>query len=312
MTKANFVIKHKGEDYDIGKFLHFHPGGTNTVAPYRGKEISHKLDEIHHAPSAYYMMKDYKVKKGEGDDLEKYVDWSKPMLAQVGKLGKHYDQWVQSPVDRELRLFESDFLEKLSVTYWYVIPLVWVPVTSLFILKGISHNNEFSADPTFPAWVIGSFLFGVGLWSLLEYTLHRWVFHMKPPADSPGLITFHFLIHGLHHKVPFDPGRLVFPPVPAAIITSIVYLIYIILFPASLADFICAGSIAGYISYDLIHYYLHHGSPNPDSYLYEMKRYHNQHHFTEHDNGFGISSKFWDYIFGTRILLRKLKWVLRW
>jgi hypothetical protein len=37
--------------------------------------------------------------------------------------------------------------------------------------------------------------------------------------------------------------------------------------------------------YDLVHFYLHYGSPKDGSYLYYMKRYHNQHHFTYHETG---------------------------
>lgn len=45
------------------------------------------------------------------------------------------------------------------------------------------------------------FLVGMFLWSLLEYLIHRFVFHMKPPASNYYLITLHFLLHGQHHKV---------------------------------------------------------------------------------------------------------------
>lgn len=42
---------------------------------------------------------------------------------------------------------------------------------------------------------------------------------------------------------------------------------------------------AGYVTYDLIHFYLHYGCPREGSYLYTMKRYHNQHHFAHHESG---------------------------
>lgn len=44
-------------------------------------------------------------------------------------------------------------------------------------------------------------IFGIGLWTFLEYSLHRWVFHVNVENGNKYLITFHFLIHGLHHKV---------------------------------------------------------------------------------------------------------------
>lgn len=47
----------------------------------------------------------------------------------------------------------------------------------------------------------GLFLLGLFLWSLLEYLIHRFLFHMKPPSDSAYLIMLHFALHGQHHKV---------------------------------------------------------------------------------------------------------------
>lgn len=61
------------------------------------------------------------------------------------------------------------------------------------------------------------------LWTLLEYSLHRWVFHLDATHKNRFVCTFHFLLHGLHHKVPFDPYRLVFPPFPATILATLIY-----------------------------------------------------------------------------------------
>lgn len=36
---------------------------------------------------------------------------------------------------------------------------------------------------------------------MLEYVLHREIFHYKPPDNSKLFITLHFLLHGVHHKV---------------------------------------------------------------------------------------------------------------
>lgn len=45
------------------------------------------------------------------------------------------------------------------------------------------------------------FLTGWFLWTFIEYCIHRFVFHMKPPAHNYYLIMLHFLLHGQHHKV---------------------------------------------------------------------------------------------------------------
>lgn len=47
----------------------------------------------------------------------------------------------------------------------------------------------------------GLFMLGLLLWSLVEYLIHRFLFHMKPPNDSYYLIVLHFILHGQHHKV---------------------------------------------------------------------------------------------------------------
>ncbi|KAG4066189.1 hypothetical protein HA402_014489 [Bradysia odoriphaga] len=110
-------------------------------------------------------------------------------------------------------------------------------------------------------------------------------------------------------EVPFDPYRLVFPPVPATILATLFYQPLPLL--ASCPKIVLAGGLIGYLCYDMIHYYIHYGSPT-FNYMYMLKRYHYQHHFVHHDAGFGISSPIWDAVFGTKIFLRKLKYMLRW
>lgn len=48
---------------------------------------------------------------------------------------------------------------------------------------------------------VTSIIGGVILWTFLEYSLHRWVFHLDAAHGNPYVCTFHFLLHGLHHKV---------------------------------------------------------------------------------------------------------------
>lgn len=59
-----------------------------------------------------------------------------------------------------------------------------------------------SYSPAMIAGLVFSFVvLGFFIWPLIEYSIHRWLFHLDPPGDSPLLITLHFTIHGLHHKV---------------------------------------------------------------------------------------------------------------
>ena len=76
------------------------------------------------------------------DDL---VDWNKPILWQVGSLGERYMEWVHSPVDKHIRLFYSDFVEYFSMTPWYVVPIVWIPVMLMFLY--LSYRSFEDEDP---------------------------------------------------------------------------------------------------------------------------------------------------------------------
>lgn len=62
----------------------------------------------------------------------------------------------------------------------------------------------------------GLFVLGMLLWSLMEYLIHRFLFHMKPPSDSHYLIMLHFVLHGQHHKVSGAGSRLGLPAAPAS------------------------------------------------------------------------------------------------
>ncbi|NXD39144.1 FA2H hydroxylase, partial [Copsychus sechellarum] len=240
------------------------------------------------------------------------VDWQKPLLWQVGYLGEKYDEWVHQPVDRPIRLFHSDFLEFLSKTAWYVVFMVWTPV--VLYLSWVSYTSlaqgntrlfsSFTTEYSIPIhkyYFPFIFLIGMILWSLLEYLIHRFVFHMKPPASNYYLITLHFLLHGQHHKSPFDSSRLVFPPVPASLVIGFFYGVLRLLLPAVLGLSVFVGGLCGYVIYDMMHYYLHYGSPRKGTYLYGLKAYHVKHHFEHQKSGFGISTRFWDYPFRTLI-----------
>ena len=82
-------------------------------------------------------------------------------------------------------------------------------------------------------------------------------------------------------QVPFDALRLVFPPIPAAIIAFIIYFPLAHALPIDLNQIrlLLAGGLIGYVCYDMMHYYLHHGSPQAGGYLADLKSYHGAHHY---------------------------------
>uniref|UniRef100_A0A8C8ZM58 Fatty acid 2-hydroxylase n=1 Tax=Prolemur simus TaxID=1328070 RepID=A0A8C8ZM58_PROSS len=331
--------------YDLTSFVRYHPGGEQLLRARAGQDISADLDgPLHrHSANARRWLEEYYVGELQGDpqglteseavaseEMEKtdpdivprvkevdwdkdLVDWQKPLVWQVGHLGEKYDEWVHQPVTRPIRLFQSDFVESLSRTVWYSVPIVWLPLMlylswSYYHILAQGNVRLFTSFTTeYSVQVPGSmfpglFMLGVLFWTLVEYIIHRFLFHMKPPTNSYYLIMLHFVLHGQHHKAPFDNSRLVFPPVPASLVIAFLYAVLRLLLPEAVGGTVFAGGLLGYVLYDMTHYYLHFGSPHKGSYLYSMKTYHVKHHFSHQKSGFGISTKLWDYIFHTLIL----------
>lgn len=97
--------------------------------------------------------------------------------------------------------------------------------------------------------------------------------------------------------------RLVFPPLIAVIFVAIpLYSVFSKLVLAEYLNPMISGFVFGYVSYDVTHYYLHHGTImwGPLKYL---KKCHMHHHFyTDGDKyNFGVSmlAKPLDFVFGT-------------
>ncbi|TDZ28634.1 Ceramide very long chain fatty acid hydroxylase SCS7 [Colletotrichum spinosum] len=231
----------------------------------------------------------------------RFLDLSRPLFPQIwygGFSKEFYLDQVHRP--RHYKGGESaplfgNFLEPLSKTPWWVVPLVWLPP----VAYGTYLARE-GMDSTFQE--ICYWMFGFVLWSLIEYILHRFLFHLdKWLPDNRVGITAHFLLHGIHHYLPMDKYRLVMPPTLFVVLATPFYKLAHAVFSYSwhAATAVYCGGIFGYICYDLTHYFLHH--QNLPLWYKELKKYHLQHHFLDYELGFGVTSRFWDSIFGTEL-----------
>lgn len=188
-----------------------------------------------------------------------------------------------------IRLFESDILERLSLIHPLTPYLFWIPV-----ILGLAFSNL----APFSLSIIWS-LIGIVVWTLAEYWLHRALFHFRPQKILGKKLIY--LIHGNHHDDPADPLRGVMP-IPAAIIYAYgLYLLFKVFFDlfacTQFLNIFYAGFLSGYLIYDGIHYYTHHGRPKSKLGKY-FKRCHLIHH--KYPNRyFGISCPLWDHVFRT-------------
>ena len=165
-------------------------------------------------------------------------------------------------------MFESRLLDFFSRVHPAVPVLIFAPAIVALVIWSLSNV---SAGLTLVLAIAG-----YALWTLFEYWLHRVVFHFEPDRGIGARM--HWIIHGIHHEHPNDPLRLVMPPAVSV--------------PLG------AGFFAGYLAYDLTHYYLHHFRPRgPLGRM--LRERHMRHHFQDDTRGFGISAPYWDEVFRT-------------
>jgi sterol desaturase/sphingolipid hydroxylase (fatty acid hydroxylase superfamily) len=66
-----------------------------------------------------------------------------------------------------------------------------------------------------------------------------------------------------------------------------------------LATGLTAGLATGYLWYMVVHHATHFWIGRRDSYLYAAKRRHALHHHRDGERNFGVTTGFWDRVFGT-------------
>ncbi|ETI23887.1 hypothetical protein G647_05694 [Cladophialophora carrionii CBS 160.54] len=235
----------------------------------------------------------------------KFLDLNRPLFPQMlfSKFSKEfYLQQIHRP--RHYKGGDSaplfgNFLEPLSKTAWYVVPSLWLPPVIYGSYLGITNL-------TYTAEGVGYWCLGLFLWTLVEYLLHRFLFHLDYYLpDHPVFLTLHFLLHGIHHYLPMDKYRLVMPPTLFLVLATPFYKLAHAVFWYNwyAAITVFSGGIFGYICYDCTHYWLHHHQL--PAFVRELKKYHLAHHYQDFELGFGVTSKFWDYIWGTELKYAK-------
>jgi len=204
--------------------------------------------------------------------------------------------------EEPIRLFQSGFLEFFTHIHPAVILVIWVPVVVYCLASAIVMEAPGGAG----GWVripLG-FLLGLFLWTLVEYTLHRFVFPFRP--RTPWQERLSFLAHGIHHAQPKSKTRLVMPPVISIPLAVLFYGLFWLILGAALGapHWIAptfAGFLSGYVTYDMIHYVTHHIALRKGVGRF-LKRYHMEHHYKAPNRHFGVSSPLWDRIFRTQEL----------
>jgi sterol desaturase/sphingolipid hydroxylase (fatty acid hydroxylase superfamily) len=125
--------------------------------------------------------------------------------------------------------------------------------------------------------------------------MHRWIFHLQPKTEKQE--KFAYTIHGVHHDYPKDRDRLAMPP-PLSILLSTGFFFFFKIIMGNLVFAFLPGFLLGYAAYLWVHYMVHAFKP-PKNLFKFFWVHHGLHHYKDQHNAFGVSSPFWDLVFGT-------------
>jgi dihydroceramide fatty acyl 2-hydroxylase len=185
-------------------------------------------------------------------------------------------------------MFKWPLLDKFSRVHHLVPLVIYIPLIVVFFAISVTKMSWWS--------ILLCLAGGYVTWTLFEYWLHRLVFHFEP-EDGLGA-RLHWIIHGVHHDHPNDPKRLVMPPgasIPLALLFTGLFVL-VVGSPTWMP--FEAGFLAGYLIYDMTHFYLHHHRPTTRLGK-RMRELHMRHHFQDDTTGYGVSAPWWDHVFRT-------------
>jgi sterol desaturase/sphingolipid hydroxylase (fatty acid hydroxylase superfamily) len=176
---------------------------------------------------------------------------------------------------------------RLSKTGYYADFVIYAAIVTTATIVTAWRSTAYETSIWLLAAVIGG-----AVWTLIEYILHRFVLHQIPVFAA---------MHDAHHQAP-----LAFVGTPTWL--SLAFILGVVFLPAwALGSFLtasglAAGVMAGFFWYGLVHHAIHYRKPRMlATRLLLASRRHAQHHYGRQPGNFGVTTSFWDHVFGTNL-----------
>jgi len=175
-------------------------------------------------------------------------------------------------------------VSRTPANYWAEFGLD-IPLCVVLTFEGLRHHDIHSIE------VFLTILLGLFIFSYLEYSVHRWLFHGSVEIIVQG--------HRAHHKNPQGYDALPFF-LPSLVILGLTG-VFVLLMPTSYA-FLLSGTMAfGYVTYGLSHFSIHH-----THFRQPLARRWTANHLIHHyhpESNFGVTTPLWDILLGTRYVI---------
>jgi hypothetical protein len=138
------------------------------------------------------------------------------------------------------------------------------------------------------------FAFPVGLifFTLVEYVIHRWIFHYFE-SSNPALYD---RLHGAHHRNTKDTKR---QSVPLFYSFIVAVPVIVVSFLGTLGAGIATGFTTGYITFEVLHAvaHAHWAKRSKVPFVRILVLRHAAHHYKDSKTRYGLSIPLWDVIF---------------
>jgi hypothetical protein len=181
---------------------------------------------------------------------------------------------------------------------WKQLTPVYFYTAIVVCLVSLTHGEGFS-------WRRNILLIAVGAlsWTLIEYALHRFIFHYSARSAFGQRLVY--AAHLAHHENPRALSRL-FSSLLISLPIATAYWLLAWVATGSLhtASYLFTGVTAGYLVYEWLHFQAHHRRPRLRFFRY-LRKYHLLHHYQTPELRFGVTSPLLDVIFRTYRPVRK-------
>jgi len=186
------------------------------------------------------------------------------------------------------------FLIKRFRNPWMAMAL-WLPLMAVLLFFSLKNSGISTGGALFYLSL------GLAAWTLVEYFLHRYVFHWVDESPKwKALSEIASGLHMAHHNSTSQEDLIVAPPAISLIFATLLYGIFLAATRSlAAAALMSAGLIIGYVLYEWAHYGAHRFLPSSRLGKY-LRKYHLQHHHKCPNRQFGVTTPLWDFVFGTR------------
>jgi len=174
----------------------------------------------------------------------------------------------------------------------------WMPMALYLSLGSLLTFLSLRLHPRMPGETLLLLVLGIFSWTLIEYLLHRFLFHWRTMKEPwRGWLS---QAHLEHHRTALTGEGILVRPFFTLITALVVYGVLAFVSQSfSAALLLETGVFLGYIAYEWIHFAAHRFQLS-SGIGKTLKQYHFHHHFKNSDGSFGVTSPLWDWVFGTR------------